>query len=109
MPKDLWITMLTTIIAAVIAHQLNQSTLVEAISQKMGKLIRILIRAIARFGISILIIIFCLWRLIHFVKMDGAAERWEILAAIYFAFLGLEFVKFVLADVVDVKTGRRPL
>lgn len=109
MPNDLWITMLVTIIAGVTAHQINQSALVETISKNTGKLIRILIRVIARFGIGVLVMFFCLSKVLAFGLNIDPINRWEILEVIYYAFLGFEFLKFLLKDIGDVKSGKRPL
>nr|WP_314877309.1 hypothetical protein [uncultured Pseudomonas sp.] len=109
MPKDLIITMLATIVAGVIAHQINQSTFIETITQKMGKVMRTMISLIARFGISLLVLLFAARQLFSFGVDPAPAERWEILAAIYFSIVGFEFIKFMLSDIQDVRSGRRPL
>lgn len=109
MPKDLWITMLVAIIATVIAHQINKSALIETISQKTGKLIRVFIRVIARFGIGFLLMVFCLSKLLDFGLNGDPINRWEILEAVFYALLALEFLKFLIHDLADVSSGKRPL
>ncbi len=109
MPKDPWMMMLLTIIGAVIAHQINKSALIETISQKTGKVLRMLIRVIARFGIGFLLMFFCLSKLLAFGLDDEPINRWRILEATFYALLGLEFLKFLLHDLAEVVSGKRPL
>lgn len=101
--------MLVTIIAAVTAHQINKSALIETISQKTGKVIRMLIRVIARFGIGFVLMVFCLLKLLAFGIDDEPINRWRILEATFYALLGLEFLKFLLHDLADVVSSKRPL
>ncbi|MCF7532020.1 hypothetical protein [Pseudomonas petrae] len=109
MPKDLWITMLATIAAGVITHQVNQSDLVATITQNMGKVMRKLVSFAARFGATLFILAMCVYQIISFAVTDDPVGRWGILGAIYFSVLGLEFVKFLLNDIHDVRSGRKPL
>lgn len=109
MPKDLIITILASIVAAVIANQINQSTLIETITQKMGRLTKKIINLIARFGLTLFVLLLAVRELIAFGISPDPVGRWEILGAIYFSILGFEFVKFLLSDIQDVRSGKKPL
>lgn len=108
MPKDFMMTILMSIVAAVIAHHINNSGFITEAIQKTGRLMKAMAIILAKLSMNLLILTFSVYQFIMYANGPEPATRIETLGMIYFSIMGFEFVKFTISDIRFLAFGRRP-